>query len=115
MGRADLVHGIDPAAATPADSGDRTFWRILVPVDAFNHSCDALTLATGLCRADAGQLRIVHVRMFDPPVKGTGRFYTESSQDATVVVEQAVARAWAGWFSAASPIRSCGGQRVRSW
>jgi nucleotide-binding universal stress UspA family protein len=37
----------------------------------------------------------VHVRIFDPPVRGGGRFYPESSADAEAVVEHAVLDAWA--------------------
>jgi nucleotide-binding universal stress UspA family protein len=69
--------------------------RILVPVDANGRAADALALAAKLSCALDGAVRVVHVRIFDPPVRGTGRFYPESSADADAVVEHAVLDAWA--------------------
>jgi nucleotide-binding universal stress UspA family protein len=95
MARADLVGGIDATGAWPGHGGERSFQRILVPVDAYGRCDRALSLATSLCLAGTGLLRIVHVRVFDPAVKGAGRFYAESSLDATLLLENAAARAWA--------------------
>ena len=95
MARADLAGRINPAGAMSGDHGGGSFRRILVPVDAFGHSSDALSLATSLSLAEAAMLRIVHVRIFDPPVRGSGRFYPQSSQEATDVLEKAAAIAWA--------------------
>jgi nucleotide-binding universal stress UspA family protein len=69
--------------------------RILVPVDANGRAADALALAAKLSCALGGAVRVVHVRIFDPPVRGSGRFYPESSADAEAVVEHAVLDAWA--------------------
>jgi nucleotide-binding universal stress UspA family protein len=69
--------------------------RILVPVDAGGRAADALALAARLSCALDGAVRVVHVRIFDPPVRGTGRFYPESSADADAVVEHAVLDTWA--------------------
>ena len=95
MARADLDFGTNPAGTAPGDGGGGPFRRILVPVDACGHSDRALTLATSVCLAGAGLLRLVHVRVFDAPVRGAGRFYPESSHDATLVLADAAARAWA--------------------
>ena len=45
------------------------------------------------CAVD-GVLRVVHVRIFDPPVRGAGRFFPESRADATAVLEHALLDAW---------------------
>jgi nucleotide-binding universal stress UspA family protein len=69
--------------------------RIFVPVDAAGRAADALALAAKLSCALDGAVRIVHVRIFDPPVRGSGRFYPESGADAEAIVEHAVLDAWA--------------------
>jgi nucleotide-binding universal stress UspA family protein len=69
--------------------------RILVPVDTADRAAEALALAAKLSCALDGTVRIVHVRIFDPPVRGSGRFYPESRADAEAVVEHAVLDAWA--------------------
>jgi nucleotide-binding universal stress UspA family protein len=69
--------------------------RIFVPVDAAGHAAEALALAVRLSCALDGAIRVVHVRIFDPPVRGSGRFYPESRAAAEAVVEHAVLDAWA--------------------
>jgi nucleotide-binding universal stress UspA family protein len=69
--------------------------RIFVPVGADGRAADAIALAARLSCALDGAVRVVHVRIFDPPVRGSGRFYPESSADAEAVVEHAVLDAWA--------------------
>jgi len=107
MARGELADGIEATGAWSGHDGGPSFRRILVPVDAFGRSSGALALATRLCLADAGKLRIVHVRVFDPPVKGTGRFYPESSEDATAVLERAAAGAWARGAKASGVVVDC--------
>lgn len=70
--------------------------RILVPVDADGYSGAALAQAVALCTAMAGQIRVVHVRIFDPPVRSCSRFFPQTSQQATDLLERAVSTAWAG-------------------
>jgi nucleotide-binding universal stress UspA family protein len=77
-----------------AGGGGDSMRRILVPVDAFGHGASALALGMQIAAAIGGQLRVVHVRAFDPPLRGTGRFYLESSPEATAVIDRAVTRAW---------------------
>jgi nucleotide-binding universal stress UspA family protein len=95
MARAGLVPWTNPAGTSPGEGGGGPFRRILVPVGADGHSDRAVSLAASICLADSGELRIIHVRVFDPAVRGTGRFYPESSQEATMVLASATARAWA--------------------
>ncbi len=77
-----------------AGGGGGSLRRILVPVDSFGHCASALALGARLACDIGGELRVVHVRAFDPPVRSTGRFYVESSSDATAVIDGAVTRAW---------------------
>ena len=65
----------DMLAGDSGDSGD-SFRRALVPVDSFGESINALAMAARIGQTTAGPLRLIHVRMWDPPVRGGGgRFY----------------------------------------
>jgi nucleotide-binding universal stress UspA family protein len=85
-----LEHG----PALRADGGGGSLGRILVPVDAFGRSSRALALAAQVASIVGGEVRVVHIRPFEPPVRGTGRFYLESSSEATDVIDRAVSGAW---------------------
>jgi nucleotide-binding universal stress UspA family protein len=75
--------------------GGKRLRRILVPVDPFGRADHALTLAARFSSATGGQLRVVHVRIWDPAAKGGGgRFYTQTSEQATAVLEKALTSAW---------------------
>jgi len=82
--------------ATDAGAGGgQSLQRILVPVGSNGQADQALSLAAQFSAGVGGQLRLVHVRMWDPPLKGTGRFYPETSLQATEVLENALTSAWA--------------------
>jgi len=68
--------------------------RMLVPVSTPGDSAAALALAARACTAVGGMLRVVHVRVFFPPVRGCGPFYPESSAQATAVIEEALTGVW---------------------
>jgi nucleotide-binding universal stress UspA family protein len=85
----------DPTALLDRAPGGGPLRRILVPVDAAGHAADALAVAARLSLAVDGVVRVVHVRVFDPPIRGCGRFYPESRDDAAAVVEHALLDAWA--------------------
>jgi nucleotide-binding universal stress UspA family protein len=87
--------GDETHVAASADHDGSSLRRIFVPVDAAGHAADALALAARLSCALNGAVRVVHVRIFDPSVRGSGRFYPESSSDAEAVVQHAVLDAWA--------------------
>ena len=105
-----------PGASTPdsdmlaGDSGD-SFRRALVPVDWFEESINALAMAARIGQSTGGPLRLVHVRMWDPPVRGGGRFYPETSEEATTVLDNAMNYAWARGVEASGVVieaqRSC--------
>jgi nucleotide-binding universal stress UspA family protein len=88
-------------AVSQRSHGGGEFHRIFVPVNGSDSAVDAVALAARLCVATSGELRVVHVRLFDPPMRTSGRFYPESSEQATSVLERAVATAWT-WGSKAS-------------
>jgi len=85
-----------PAVGPRAVGGGQPLKRIFVPVDAFGQADRALGLAARFGIASGGQLRVVHVRMWDPPAKGGwGRFYYETSEQATAVLDKALTSVWA--------------------
>jgi nucleotide-binding universal stress UspA family protein len=107
-----------PGAFTPdndmlaGDSGG-SFRRVLVPVDSFAESINALAMAVRIGQTTGGSLRLVHVRMWDPPVRtrGGGRFYPETSEEATTVLDNAMNYGWARGVEASGVVmeaqRSC--------
>ena len=93
------------------DSGG-SFRGALVPVDSFAESINALAMAVLISQNTAGPLRLVHVRMWDSPVRGGGgRFYPETSGEATTVLDNAMNYAWARGVEASGVVmeaqRSC--------
>lgn len=84
-----------PAPEAWPGTGGKRLQRILVPVDPFGRAGQALALAARLSAAVDGQLRLVHVRMWDPAAKGGGgRFYFQTSEQATAVLEKALTSVW---------------------
>ena len=84
-----------PSSSTiPSDGAGGSVQRFMVPVDSGSRSAAALALAVRLCSDTGGMLRVVHVRIFDRPVRGSGRFYPETSEAATAVLDNAVGRGW---------------------
>jgi nucleotide-binding universal stress UspA family protein len=84
----------DSPAMPLTDGGGGSLRRILVPVDSFGNCTSALATGARLACAIGGELRVVHIRAFDPPLRNAGRFYVESSSDATAVIDRAVTGAW---------------------
>jgi nucleotide-binding universal stress UspA family protein len=84
-----------PGRDAPSGTGGGSFRRVLVPVDTSGCSTAALALAITICHQVGGSLRVVHVRMWDRPVpRSPGRFYTETSEQATAFLESALSCAW---------------------
>jgi nucleotide-binding universal stress UspA family protein len=54
-----------------------------------------LALAAGIRHPIDGVIRFIHIRIWDPPVRGDGKFYPETSQEAHAVVEDALIAALA--------------------
>jgi nucleotide-binding universal stress UspA family protein len=94
MSLADELMAAAPGAG-PAGGGP-ALRRILVPVDLAADAAPALALAAGLCDPASGVLRLVHVRIYDPPVRGyPARFYPETDDVAAGVVDAAMLTVWA--------------------
>ena len=82
----------------PTDAGaggGLPFQRICVPVGPSGPPDRTLAAAASFGAATGGRLRVVHVRMWDPAVRGGGgRFYLETSEEATAVLERALTSVW---------------------
>ena len=90
-----------PGTDTPAAGDEPSLRRVLVPVRAPGEAAEALAVAARLCSTISGLLRLVHVRIYDPPVRGAGRFYPETVGDASALLDEALLIVWA-----------CGGPRA---
>jgi nucleotide-binding universal stress UspA family protein len=68
----------------------------LVPMDPLGESAiDALGLATRIGATTGGLVRVACVRMWDPPIaRSPGRFYLQSSEEATTLLATALTRVW---------------------
>lgn len=84
-----------PASGLPVIGGGARFRRILVPVDPFGRCAAALTLAGRLSLTVGGMLRLIHVRAWDPSARGVGRFYLQTSAEATALLDTALTGLWA--------------------
>jgi nucleotide-binding universal stress UspA family protein len=80
------------------DGGEPAFRRIFVPVRSPGESAEALAVAARVCGSTVnGVLRLVHVRMYDPPMpRCPGRFYPESAAEAAAVLDEALLILWGG-------------------
>jgi nucleotide-binding universal stress UspA family protein len=85
---------VPDADALPSGDGS-SFRRILVPIRLARDAEDALAVAAGVCHATKGELRLVHVRIFDPPMRGSSRFYPETATEAAAVTDEALPVIWA--------------------
>jgi nucleotide-binding universal stress UspA family protein len=94
------MHAIKPHIAVPGSdalmSGDgSSFRRILVPVRTAADAIDTLDVAARACSSTKGVLRLVHVRVFDPPMRCAPRFYPETVEQAAAVADDALPAIWA--------------------
>lgn len=113
-----------PVPDARAAGGGKSLQRILVPVDSFGQSDPALALAARFSAEVGGRVRVVHVRMWDPEVKRYGgRFYTETNERATAVLDKALTSVWAYGVPASGVVVDAARSRVaravaaeaRSW
>jgi nucleotide-binding universal stress UspA family protein len=83
------------APGAGAAGGGPALRRILVPVRLAADAGPALALAARLCDTASGAVRLVHVRIYDPPVRGyPARFYPETGDAAAAVVDEAMLTVW---------------------
>ncbi len=85
------VPGTDALAAGDGSS----FRRILVPVRLVAEAAETVAVAARMCASANGVLRLVHVRIYDPPVPGGGRFYPQTPGEAAAVPDEALPIVWA--------------------
>lgn len=95
-----MTYAPAPHAAVPdlgvLGSGDgSSVRRILVPIRRASDAVDTLEVAARVCSSTSGMLWLVHVRIFDPPVRGAGRFYPETASEAAAVTDEALPVIWA--------------------
>jgi len=88
------------------DSGEPSFRRIFVPVRSPGESAEALAVAARVCSSTVnGVLRLVHVRMYDPPMpRCPGRFYPESAAEAAALLDEALLIVWGGGAQATTAV-----------
>jgi nucleotide-binding universal stress UspA family protein len=79
MSVADELRAQAPDTGAGAGGGGPAARRILVPVRLAADAGPALALAASLCDTASGMLRLVHVRIYDPPVRGGARFYPQTA------------------------------------
>jgi len=84
-----------PDADALASGDGSSFRRILVPIRHARDAVDTLAVAANVCHETKGVLRLVHVRIFDPPMRSAGRFYPETVSEAATVADEALPVAWA--------------------
>jgi nucleotide-binding universal stress UspA family protein len=98
-----------PQAAVPdADAlgsgGASSFRRILVPIRFADEAANTLAVAARICASTNGVLRVLHVRVFDPPVRGTGRFYPETVAVSVARADEALPLMWRYGVSATTAV-----------
>jgi nucleotide-binding universal stress UspA family protein len=86
--------------------GEPSFRRIFVPVRSPGESGEALAVAARVCGSTVnGVLRLVHVRMYDPPMpRCPGRFYPESAAEAAALLDEALLILWSSGAPAATAV-----------
>jgi nucleotide-binding universal stress UspA family protein len=95
-----------PGTDMPDGGGDPSFRRILVPVSSPDRSADALATATRICASTVnGVLRLVHVRVYDPPVpRCPSRFYPETRSEAAALLDESLLIVWGGGATATTAV-----------
>ena len=113
MRRHDDADVFIPPTHAGAGGGGLPFQRICVPVGPSGRPDQTLATAASFCAATGGRLRVVHVRMWDPAVRGGGsRYWLETSQEATAVLERALASVWARGVAASGVVVDAPRQRL---
>ena len=113
MRRHDDADVFIPPTHAGSGGGGLPFQRICVAVGPDGQEDKTLAAAASFCAAAGGRLRVVHVRMWDPAVHGGGgRFYLETSQEATAVLERALASVWARGVAASGVVVDAPRQRL---
>jgi nucleotide-binding universal stress UspA family protein len=102
-GRSDIT--IDAPGTGQGGRGGRPVRRILVPVGLSRGSAETLAVAAQVAGATGGQLRLLHVRLYDPPMpRCPGRFYPYTAAEAAAVLDEAMLTVWGFGVPATSAV-----------
>ncbi len=94
MFRTRVPRAGDPAGGVLSAEGG-ALRRICVPVDAFGRSGAAVALAGQLSVSAGSLIRLVHVRIWDPPARSARRLFAESEWEAVEVLDRGLTGLWA--------------------
>lgn len=99
----------EPEVAEPGTDelvfgGGPSFRRVLVPIRLPADAAQALAVAARVCSSTNGTLRLLHVRIFDPPIRGYGRFYPQTTSQAAAVPDEALPIIWAYGLQATTAV-----------
>ena len=83
-----------PVTGQPGPGDGPSFRRILVPIRQVSDAAETLAVAALACGPTTGMLRLVHVRIYDPPLRGAGRFYPQTRSEAAAIPDEALPIAW---------------------
>jgi nucleotide-binding universal stress UspA family protein len=94
-----------PGTDVPGSGDGPSFRRIFVPVRSPGESAEALAAATRVCGSTInGVLRLVHVRIYDPPMpRSPSRFYPETAE-AAALLDEALLIVWGGGAEATTAV-----------
>jgi nucleotide-binding universal stress UspA family protein len=111
-----LSHDLDvavPGLDLP-DGGGPVGRRIFVPVRSPDESAEALAVAAYVwSNSVSARLRLVHVRMYDPPIpRSPSRFYLESATEARALLDEALLILWGNGAQATTAVMDAPRQRV---
>lgn len=79
--------------------------RVLAPVGSPGKATEALAVAARVCRDVNAVLRLVHVRIYDPPMpRCPSRFYPETVAEAEALLDEALVAVWRGGARASTAL-----------
>jgi nucleotide-binding universal stress UspA family protein len=84
-----------PDVDAPAYGDGPGYRRILVPVRLTEDALGPLAVVARVCRPANCTVRLVHVQIYDPPMRGCGRFYPQNRTEAAAIPDDALPIAWA--------------------
>ena len=102
-----------PDAGTPVPGGRPGIRRILVPIRSADQAVGPLAAAARVCAANV-LLCLVHVRIYDPPMRGSARFYPQTRSEAAAIPDEALPIAWAYGLPAATAVIAARRREVAS-
>jgi hypothetical protein len=79
-----------PDVDTPAFGDGPAYRPILVPVRLAEDALGPLAVVARVCGAASCTVRLVHVRIYDPPMRGSGRFYPQNKTEAAAIPDDAL-------------------------